>query len=177
MTEEEQLEEKWWHLDDWLSREDELQAAILKILVKLKNILSGVQTIKTELKPQIGEQIVEPLEQIKEELEKLEMPNQAKMTLSNPDITPQSDQQTATSAGSRLQVNYGSVSLPYPATGVIRALPSNTGDIYIGDEDVLPDNGMPLQAGEDTGRLHIDDLSKYYVYIENADDGFAFLTG
>ena len=51
---------------------------------------------------------------------------------------------------------------------LVKALSTNTGLMYVGDEDVDSTNGFELEAGDMT-YIEIDDLAK--VYVDAAEDG------
>jgi hypothetical protein len=59
----------------------------------------------------------------------------------------------------------------------IRALDSNSGDVYVGDNTVDSNNGYPLSKGE-TFSVDID-LNEAMIYVDadNNGDGVAFFGG
>jgi hypothetical protein len=65
---------------------------------------------------------------------------------------------------------------------MFKALGSNAGDVYLGGAGVtVPDgttdvtSGWELAAGEETGWLFVDNLSKFYRICDNAGDDLVYL--
>jgi len=56
----------------------------------------------------------------------------------------------------------------------IKAMPSNTGDIYVGDSAVSSSNGYPLSAGEEI-HLKLRDLSKIYLDTATGGEGVKYI--
>ena len=74
---------------------------------------------------------------------------------------------TISTPGNEIQIYTGGVTKAF----LIRALPSNTGEVYIGASDITSNNGMILESG-DTMMLPVnnDDLAIYFD-VETAGEG------
>ena len=72
---------------------------------------------------------------------------------------------SVTTAGTAVQLSDTTVVCFYV---LITAKPANTGNIYIGGENVASTRGIICFPGQ-TMRIDIDDLSK--IYIDSAEDG------
>jgi len=56
----------------------------------------------------------------------------------------------------------------------IKAMSSNTGEIYVGDVNVSSSNGYPLAAGEEV-YLKLRDLSKVYLDTDTGGEGVKYI--
>jgi len=86
-----------------------------------------------------------------------------------PLTTPASDQTTVPSAGTRVQ-------LPDTAciAATIKALPANTGNIFLGDATVTSANGHVLAAG-DAVNVAIDNLNRFWIDAAVNGEGVSHL--
>lgn len=60
------------------------------------------------------------------------------------------------------------------ASVTIRALGTNTGQVYVGDSGVDSTNGYQLDAG-DTVSLDIDNVSDVYIDVDTSTEGVTYL--
>lgn len=75
-----------------------------------------------------------------------------------------SGQKSVTTAGTAVALTTGA-NLVIPGVYQIKALPANTGVVYLGNDgagDVTSSNGMPLSAG-DSAVLTVTDLNQLYI--------------
>lgn len=87
----------------------------------------------------------------------------------------QSGQDTTAASGSPEAVNGGSsLSVPNGATLRVKALPSNTGNAYVGAAGVTTGSGYPLAAGEEID-LSVSDVSSVYVDVDTGGEGVAWV--
>lgn len=79
-----------------------------------------------------------------------------------------SGQKTVTTAGTAVALGTERIA----GTLIVKALATNTGDIYIGNDgtgDVDEDTGFVLDAGEDIAFLYVGDLSS--IMIDSSVNG------
>jgi len=57
---------------------------------------------------------------------------------------------------------------------IIKALPGNTDDVYIGDSDVSSANGLVLSPGDPVA-IPIDDLAKVFVDVDVNGEGVSWV--
>lgn len=81
-----------------------------------------------------------------------------------------SGKKTVTSAGTA-EALAGSTSV---LSVTIRALGTNTGQVYVGNSGVDSTNGFQLDSG-DTVSLDIDDLSDVYIDVDTSTEGVTYL--
>ena len=84
-------------------------------------------------------------------------------------------QKLVTSAGTAEQLPF--VEIPYDREVTIKALPANTGTIYVGNSKPEAENtsvGFPLDAG-DALELKIDNLSKLWIDASVSGEGVAWI--
>lgn len=85
------------------------------------------------------------------------------------------NQDTASSGSSEVSLNGGSsLDIPKEAHLLVKALPGNADDIYIGGSGVGTGTGYPLVNGE-TITLQIDDVAKISFYAQTSGDGVAWI--
>ncbi len=91
------------------------------------------------------------------------------VTALKPFTTPANGRTTVTAAGTRVQ-------LPGVACkiAIIKALPANTNNIYLGDSAVSSANGHVLDAGDDV-KVPIDNLNRLYIDADTAGEGVSYL--
>jgi len=58
----------------------------------------------------------------------------------------------------------------------IKALSTNSGDVYIGDTAVTAANGFPLSSGDEV-TIRISDLATVYVDVDTDGEGVAYIGG
>ncbi len=85
-----------------------------------------------------------------------------------PDVVAQGRKAVA-AAGTRVQLD--SVACK---SAIIKALPANTGKVYVGDSTVAAANGFPLSAGEGFA-LAIDNLNRLYIDADVNGEGVAYI--
>lgn len=95
-------------------------------------------------------------------------------------LTVAHDQQTASSADETITVTADSnFKVPDGATAAIKALPGNSGTIYLGSSErstgATASSGMPIGASEGVGDLAVSTLGSLEVFVPNSGDGFAWM--
>jgi len=84
-----------------------------------------------------------------------------------------SGQKAVTTAGTQLQVSEASVKC---AGVLVRAIPGNTGVVYIGGADVSASTGLALKNTDPAVFIPVADLNLLWVDSASNGDGISYLT-